>query len=369
VKVLAVAAPLVGHLTPLLPLAAALREAGHDVLVATGGDAAGVDTGGVPVQDLLGPFDMGRLAGPIALRHPRLAARELTGRAGTGMVGTLFGAVNARMADGVVALARQWRPDLVVQESLAASGALAAAVVGVPAVLQESNLWDGPELLAVTAASDRMRRVLDRHRLDALPTAMTIRTVPSSIGGDRPGVRMRAVPRSGAGSLPDWLASRGGRPRVLVSRSTIGGPSGGDPGRAVLAAAEAVDAEFVLVRGRPRGPLPPNVRTTDWIPLDRALRGADALVHHGGAGSLLQALACGIPQLVVPGAGDRRHNAELVARRGAGLAVPAKRITAAELTRLVTDGSLRAAAGEVAAEIAALPDPAEVVPQLEALAR
>src|SRR5262245_24663999 len=137
-RVLAVAAPLVGHLTPLLPLAGALRAAGHDVLVATGGDAAGVDTGGIDGQDVRGPFSMGRVAGPIALTHPRLIALELTGRAGTRMVGALFGATNARMADGVVALARQWCPDLVLQESLAAAGALAAAVVGVPAVLQES---------------------------------------------------------------------------------------------------------------------------------------------------------------------------------------------------------------------------------------
>ncbi|MCO1660923.1 glycosyltransferase [Pseudonocardia humida] len=364
-KVLAVAAPLVGHLTPLLPLAGALRAAGHDVLIVTGGDAASVDTGDIPVRDVLGALSMGRIAAPIALARPRLAALEMSGRAGTRMVGRLFGAINARMADGVVALARQWRPDLVLQESLAASGALAAAVVGVPAVLQESNLWDGADLLAVTAADARLRRVLDHYRVDALRPAVTIRTGPPSMVGERPGPRMRAVPSSGAGELPGWLAEPGARPRVLVSHSTIG-PSGGDPTAAVVAAADRVDAEFVLVRGRVKT-LPSNVRATGWIPLDRALRHAAALVHHGGAGSLVQALARGVPQLVVPGAGDRRYNAELVVRRGVGLAAPAKRITADDLTRLVEDAALRRAGQDVAAEIAALPEPASLVPTLEAL--
>ena len=44
-----------------------------------------------------------------------------------------------------------------------------------------------------------------------------------------------------------------------------------------------------------------------------------------------------------------------------------KAITAADLTRLLTDESLRAAAREVAAEIAAMPAPATVVPELEKL--
>ena len=62
-------------------------------------------------------------------------------------------------------------------------------------------------------------------------------------------------------------------------------------------------------------------------------------------------------QLVIPGPGDRRYNAELVARRGAGLAGAPSRAT---ITRLLADGGLRAAAAEVRAEVAAMPEPAEV---------
>lgn len=125
----------------------------------------------------------------------------------------------------------------------------------------------------------------------------------------------------------------------------------------------------MLLRGPKRKALPGNVRVTEWLPLVKALPLAAAFVHHGGAGGLLEALAAGVPQLAVPGAGDRRYNAELLARRGAGLAVPAKEIDEAVLTRLITDDGLRSAAAEVRAEIAAMPDPAELVDHLQQAAR
>nr|BFE72659.1 hypothetical protein GCM10020092_059600 [Actinoplanes digitatis] len=198
---------------------------------------------------------------------------------------------------------------------------------------------------------------------------LTITVTPPSLR-DSPAahaIAMRPVPYSGGGPIPDWLLTPGDRPRVLVSRSTLKGPNDGDPGPAVIAAAERVDAEFVLVRPASTRGLPPNVRTVDRVPLDRALPHAAAFIHHSGAGSVLGGLAAGVPQLTTPGAGDRRYNADLLARRGAGLAVAAKAITAADLIRLLTDDTLRAAARQVAAEIAAMPEPSTVVTALEKL--
>jgi UDP:flavonoid glycosyltransferase YjiC (YdhE family) len=157
---------------------------------------------------------------------------------------------------------------------------------------------------------------------------------------------------------------------VLVSR-TVDSPAGGGFMHAVVAAATGLDAEFVLVwpdRTIARmQKLPHNVRTVEWIPLNHALPGATAIVHHGGAGTVLAALGAGIPQLMVPGAGDRRTNAALVAKRGAGLAATAREITADLLQRLITDGSLRTTAAEVRDEMAAMPAPKDVAERLEQL--
>jgi UDP:flavonoid glycosyltransferase YjiC (YdhE family) len=83
---------------------------------------------------------------------------------------------------------------------------------------------------------------------------------------------------------------------------------------------------------------------------------------------LLTALAAGVPQIVVRGSGDRRVNAEVLAARGAGIAADHSDFSPALLERLVGDASLTAAAREVAAEMAAMPHPSEVVPLLEQIA-
>lgn len=363
-RVLVVSAPLQGHLLPLIPLAAACRDAGHEVLVACGGDVLQTEIAGLPAQDIAGHVNFGKIATKVLLRHPMIGRREIDGRAGTAFVGKLFGAVNAAFADAVLALADRAEPDLIVHEPLAPIGAVAAGRLGVPSVLQENNLFAAPELVAAVAASPPMQRM-------AVPAAeLSITVSPTSVVGPRPGRQMRPVPFSGGGEVPDWLLEAPQRPRILVVRSTAPGPSLGDPTAAVIAAAARLDAEVVLVRPPARLPkLPGNVRTVGRVPLDRVLPYATAVVHHGGAGNVLGALAAGVPQMVVSGAGDRRHNATLVARRDAGLAVEARSITVAALDRLIGGDDLRRAAGEVRDEIAAMPPPADLVPELEALAR
>lgn len=361
-RVLVVSAPLQGHLLPLIPLAAACRAAGHEVLLASGGDVLRADIAGLPAQDVAARFSFPRTAVRVLLRHPLIARREMDGRAGVTFVGKLFGAVNAAIADAVIALAERAEPDLIVHEPLAPIGAVAAGRIGVPSVLQENLLFAAPELVAAVAASAPMQK-------RAIPAAELSLTIsPPSLVGPRPGLMMRPVPWSGGGDVPDWLLTEPDRPRIIVTRSTVPGPSLGDPTAAVIAAAARLDAEIVLVRPPGKLPaLPANVRTVDRVPLDRVLPYASAVVHHGGAGSVLGALAAGVPQMVVSGAGDRRHNATLVANRGAGLAVEARGITLAGLTRLIGDDELRQAAREVRDEIARMPPPADVVPALEAL--
>jgi UDP:flavonoid glycosyltransferase YjiC (YdhE family) len=135
----------------------------------------------------------------------------------------------------------------------------------------------------------------------------------------------------------------------------------------VAAAAARVDADFLLIRPAREFDVPPNVYTVGWVPIPQLLDRCAAIVHHGGAGTTLAALHAGVPQLVINGAGDRRHNAGLIAARGAGLAADEAEIDADILTRLVADPALSAAAGAVRDEMAAMPPPEALVPWLAAL--
>ena len=351
-RVLFVAAPLVGHVFPLMPLARALHGAGHDVLVATGGDGMRAVAGaGLEVRDVAAGLRFVPTALRAMLRHPTLIRRELAGTAGTRAVGHIFGAVNDRILEAVLATAREWRPDRIVYEPHAAAGAVAAARLGVPGILHENSLFDGPSLVAVTQM---------RGRPELAPPAAVIRIAPASVAGRSTHLPMRPVPYGGDRPLPDWLAAAPARPRILVSHSTLPQPGGDRVTPRLLAAAESVDADFVLVRSEARK-LPPNVRATGWVPIPAALAAGAAIMHHGGAGTVLSALAAGAPQLVLRGAGDRRHNAELVAARGAGLAADERDISPELLTRLITDPVVAVAAREVSAEIAAMPPPGDLI--------
>jgi UDP:flavonoid glycosyltransferase YjiC (YdhE family) len=360
-RILFVAAPLQGHLLPLVPLAAACRDAGHNVVLAAGGFPP--DVMGLRTADIGTGFSLPRSAIRVALRHPGLARAEMRGTAGHAMVGELFGRANLALIEPLEALASREQPDLIVFEPLAEAGAVVAGRLSIPAALQENTLWPAADLFKAVTTSSAL------SSFDVPNPELTIAITPASLRGEPPAgaISMRPVPFSGGGSVPDWLLTPGEKPRVLVSRSTLNGPNDGDPMPAVIAAAASVDAEFVLVRPAKTNGLGGNVRAVGRIPLDRALPHAAAFIHHSGAGSVLGGLAAGVPQLTTPGAGDRRHNAELLAARGAGLAVDAKAITAADLTRLLTDPGLRNAAREVAEEIAEMPAPSDVVPALEKL--
>ena len=366
-RVLVVTAPMLGHAYSLVPLAWELRTAGHDVLVAAAGEGVRVADSGLPTANIARHFDLGRTIRRMALRNPWLARAERAGKAGPRGVVTLFGEINDELADGAVAVADEWLPDLVVHDALAPVGALVAARRRVPAVLCDPSLYDGHHLSF--AATGHLSYACGRHGVaaPAAPTAV-IRLAPPSLVGERPGWRMRYVPYDGGLVVAGWLADPPQRPRIVVAASN---PGESDPAlmRAVVRAAPHVEAEFVLVRPDlgVGPPLPDNVRTVEWTPLSRLLPSCAGIVHHGGAATVLAALVHGVPQLVVPDAGERRHNAGLVYTRGVGLVGARRNINPTLLRRVITQQSLAAAAADVRTEMTSAPDPAEIAGKLAEL--
>ena len=76
-------------------------------------------------------------------------------------------------------------------------------------------------------------------------------------------------------------------------------------------------------------PLPKGVRHCGYIPFSQLLPRAAALVHHGGIGTTAQALAAGIPQLIMPMSHDQPDNAARVQRLGVGRSLRPKAFRAA----------------------------------------
>lgn len=77
--------------------------------------------------------------------------------------------------------------------------------------------------------------------------------------------------------------------------------------------------------------LPDSVRHVEFVPFRWLLPRAAALVHHGGIGSLSQALAAGVPQVVMPMGFDQFDNAARVEGLGVGRSLPQRRFRGALL--------------------------------------
>jgi UDP:flavonoid glycosyltransferase YjiC (YdhE family) len=97
---------------------------------------------------------------------------------------------------------------------------------------------------------------------------------------------------------------------------------------------------------------------------------ADVVVHHGGSGTTLGALAAGVPQLVLPQGADQFANADVLVAAGAGLCLRAEELSADAITEhtriLLSHNDHRDAARTIAEEIATMPSPDEVARRLPA---
>jgi rhamnosyltransferase subunit B len=78
--------------------------------------------------------------------------------------------------------------------------------------------------------------------------------------------------------------------------------------------------------------LPPQIRHVSFAPFGQLLPQCSAIVHHGGIGTCAQALASGIPQVIMPMAHDQADNAAHLKRLGVATAVPAKKFNAQTVT-------------------------------------
>jgi UDP:flavonoid glycosyltransferase YjiC (YdhE family) len=64
--------------------------------------------------------------------------------------------------------------------------------------------------------------------------------------------------------------------------------------------------------------LPGEIAHFDYVPFSQLLPCSAALIHHGGIGTCAQALAAGVPQIVVPLSHDQPDNANRLERLGVG---------------------------------------------------
>jgi UDP:flavonoid glycosyltransferase YjiC (YdhE family) len=374
-----------GHFNPMLPYIDALKKLGHDVAVAAPGElAARLDQAGIehlpvgePTQQELD-----------ALRKTIDAATEPM--AVKVAIAEFFLDLSRATLPDLVRIVADWRPNLVVRESLELGALVAAAAAGLPCCRVGvhcgqgemdfvPNLVSGIDRLRGSAglpaddgASLRGEQVFSAfpafmdEGVDWLGTQEPFRTRPTSA----------LTPPDSAGR-PSWAPSVG-ETFVYVTLGTISGRSDKSRAayRAVLEALATLPVRALLTTGpvmphEELGTIPPNVTVETFVPQAEVLAYADAVICHGGSGTLLGALAHGLPQVVVPLFADQPHNAASVERAGAGIAVTDRSVPVlrAAIVRVLDDASMRQTAQRIGGEIAGMPGMDMAVDRLLALSR
>jgi glycosyltransferase (activator-dependent family) len=404
---------------PMVPLAWALRAAGHEVRVASQPFFADVITQAgltaVPVgrqgtdnwRRLTEAYPERAASERAGLPKPYDAAEPDRSEAGWPAMRDGYRRVleiwhkqnNVPLISDLVQFARAWRPDLVVWEATTYAGSIAARAVG---AVHARMLWS-VDIFGVTRDRFRALRAQQCRAEQADPLAdwfagygrrygfeftedlitgqLTVDHLPPALrtDADLRYLRARYLPYGGAAVLPRWLTAPPHRPRVALTLGTSTTEWFGDYTFSISDALDALagaDVEVVATIARSEqhrlGRVPGNARIVSWAPLDALAPTCSAVINHAGPSTLLTTARHGVPQLAVPWEFDEPVLARLATRQGAALAIPGGRVTGTAIRdnvlRLLHEPAFAERAAALRDEILAMPAPNTLVPQLEELA-
>lgn len=358
-----------------VPLATALRNAGHQVMMTAS-------------LDELIPIIAGVGLPAVRVTDPNVSAREIIARdsrlleipedpiAREQQSGHWYARLEAVTLGALQAFTEDWRPDVIIGGMSAYAAPLLAKRLGVPYVRHAWDIHD-PELLDL-GATEELQAELAELGLDSLPEPdMMIDITPPSLrpSGPASAQMMRWIPGNTQCRLEPWMYTRGADARIGVTIGTgVASYNQYDFLQAIVANVKAVDAEVVV-------PVTEDALTVledrlkdvrvAWVPLDILAPTCDVLVHQTGGSTMMTALSYGVPQVLIPD--PSLHRANAMARRlveaGAAVSLSPEQATSETIAKscqeIISNSRYAEAARALAGEIAALPLPSEVARRVE----
>ncbi len=378
-RILFTAGPLVGHVFPMLPLMDAARDAGHEVVMATGAEM---------VPDLqrrgfttwtVGPA-LGEAVAELtaASAVPAATHEEQLGRD----VVHLFARPSVRRALDLIPRATAWRPDIVISEITELAGREAACATGALHVTHGFGTHvPGTSALAGVMFDHVSSELGTPNRRHAFETGLYIDPCPPGLQspqfGDMDIWPIRPVPGrvTPEERIPPQFLELPERPLVYVTLGTVFNDP--DLVRSMLDAIQDLPISIAITTGPGTDPSllgrrPANVAAASFVPQALLLPLASAVVSHTGSGTMLGALASGLPQVCLPRGADQFANAERVHAIGAGIRLLPDDLTSdrlrAAVSSVLDDPAYTRAATALKSEIAAMPSAADVLDDLVGLA-
>jgi UDP:flavonoid glycosyltransferase YjiC (YdhE family) len=356
-----------GHFAPLVPLAQAFRDRGDTVAFAAGGslaphaERAGLQLlrAGLDEQQVNARFAPARAESqtmPIPDRQ-RFALIEAPAR-----------------VDELRARAGEFRADLLVHDASELASAVVGAQLGIPSVHHSFGRmipWSTIELAAVEVAPMWERAGVELEPYAGMFRGAFVDICPPSLGSERPPEGTTVLTRRPVDAAV--TDHSGERPLIYATLGTV--VTNARTLDILLAALADLDADVLLTTGWQNDPaelsaIPANATVERFVPQDEVLPRCSLIVTHAGSGSMLGALAHGVPLLAVPHAADQFENATAVVAAGAARVVMPDELSESAVREaahaLLEVPTYREAAQIIAAEIAAMPSAAEVAEQLSA---
>lgn len=278
--------------------------------------------------------------------------------------------------DGIRAVLRQWQPDVVVIDPLLYASAIAAELEGLPWVAMSNSLnpvlpddLDSDLLRTVRWLAPERDRLFARYGLEArfrgcdiLSPHLTLAFTTEDLVGKPPqgvelvGPALPAGPRGDETPFP-WDRLDAAKPLVYMSLGSqlyyqpelfakVIEATCGTSAQLVLSVGELVDTDLLPTADD-------RVVAVRYAPQLALLQRAQAFINHGGANSVMEALACGVPMLLSPFCNDQFHSAHFVEQAGAGRCLDLERATVQDIAEAIDDllrpGPLRERAAQIAA--------------------
>jgi UDP:flavonoid glycosyltransferase YjiC (YdhE family) len=371
-----------GHADPLVQVAAAVRASGHDVAFFGRRSAAALlEVNGFtlfadPDDPTLATGDTSTITPLLELDMER-EYRDLRGFADP--------IARARMA-AVLELAEGWRPDLLVCDEADYGCMVGTERLRLPHATVLTNA--SGSFLRAEDVAEPLDAIRAEHGLPldpglAMPTRdLVVSPFPPSFRNPAFPLSENAISiRPGGGrvateSAPEWLSRLPDRPTVYFTLGTIFNLESGDLFDRVLAGLRGLEATVVVTVGRNLDPerfgtQPDNVHIERYLPQSVVLPHCDLAVNHGGSGSVIGALAHGLPLVLLPMGADQLPNARRCEELGVGVVLDAIRATPRSVrdaaSAMISDANAREAAARIRDECASLPEPDAVVPLFEQL--
>ena len=389
VKILVASLGAYGHLYPMMPLALACADAGHELTIAVGEPFLGRLP--LPTVPCYPPHhDLDSATQETRRRHPD--------KHGVDFSRAMFADVTAgEVIPTLIEQCTTDRPDLIIYEGMNTGAGVTADVLGIPAAAYAIGLASSVFFSHLHPATVDYHRdtwlqrgqtppvggLLAAALIDPVPPTLRNPTLPAGMpqlptppAGERSlqTIPIRPIAYSDdAAEVPAWLADDRKRPRVYITLGTVAFGAVEVLARAVRESA-ALDVDVLVTVGPAGDPAalgeqPGNVRVERFVAQSKVLPLVDLIVHHGGTGTVLAALEAGLPQLLLPQGADQFLNAATLPAAGVARALPNDAqepgaIRNAVQALLDDSAPERTVAARVRDEIAALPHPAQVVPAL-----